>query len=41
MSRINKENMADALNREMPEGFEHPKAIIQEITPPMLDEVLA
>ena len=33
MSRFNKENMADALNKDMPEGFEHPKAIIQEMTP--------
>lgn len=41
MSRINKENMADVLNKDMPAGFEHPKAIIQDMTPQMIDEVLA
>lgn len=32
--------MADQLNNEMPEGFEHPKVIVQDMTPDMIDEVL-
>ena len=33
--------MSDPANGEMPSGFEHPKAIVEDMSPEMIDEVLA